>query len=157
MGRDPVCNVDVDERSAWSSTYLGKTYYFNSAECKADFDRDPGQYALPAASRVRAKVRSMVLEQKEKAAGRIGTLANALETASQRLREQNQEGLAKYADRAAARVNDFSGYLQQRDADQIINEAEDYVRRYPALVIGSAFAAGFFAARFLKSSKSASS
>lgn len=40
MARDPVCGMQVDERHATgtSSEYKGKTYYFCSRGCKADFD-----------------------------------------------------------------------------------------------------------------------
>jgi Cu+-exporting ATPase len=36
--------MDVDERSALSSTYEGSTYYFCSAGCKERFDADPKSY-----------------------------------------------------------------------------------------------------------------
>jgi Cu+-exporting ATPase len=46
MAVDPVCKMTVDEASAAAtSTYNGKTYYFCSPGCKAEFDRNPGKYA----------------------------------------------------------------------------------------------------------------
>lgn len=175
MLRDPVCSGEIDETSAWYSTYEGKKYYFTSAECKADFDRDPGRYvaagagaageaeigierrAGKAASRARAKIQTIISERKNRTAERIGAVSDALRTASQRLRDQNQEAVAGYTDRAAARVDRFTGYLKSREAEQMINDAEDYIRSRPVLVIGGAFAAGFLAARFLKSSKTITS
>ncbi len=175
MGKDPVCRVEVDERSPWSSTYEGRTYYFNSAECKADFDRDPGKYSAAefsgagqeagayiksgaerTTSMARKKIESLISERKNKAAERIGTVSNAFRSVSQQLRDQNQEAIARYADKAAANVDLFSGYLQQHDAQQIMSEAEDFVRRRPGWMIGGALAAGFLMARFLKSSRSVS-
>jgi len=45
MAKDPVCGMDVDEKSAaGKSDYQGKTYYFCSAGCKASFDKDPQKY-----------------------------------------------------------------------------------------------------------------
>jgi YHS domain-containing protein len=45
MRRDPVCDMEVDERSAAAtSEYAGDTYYFCSPDCKQRFDRDPEQY-----------------------------------------------------------------------------------------------------------------
>lgn len=45
MTRDPVCGMDVDERSATNkSVYKGQTYYFCSPGCKASFDKDPEKY-----------------------------------------------------------------------------------------------------------------
>jgi Cu+-exporting ATPase len=46
MQKDPVCGMQVDPaKTAGSSEYNGKTYYFCSASCKQKFDRDPKQYA----------------------------------------------------------------------------------------------------------------
>ncbi len=45
METDPVCHMHVDPNSAaGKSDYQGKTYYFCSADCKADFDREPERY-----------------------------------------------------------------------------------------------------------------
>jgi YHS domain-containing protein len=45
MAKDPVCGMDVDERSAaGKSEYQGQTYYFCSPGCKQAFDRDPEKY-----------------------------------------------------------------------------------------------------------------
>lgn len=46
MSKDPVCAMQVDEKqAAGKSEYLGRTYYFCSAACKAKFDQNPQQYA----------------------------------------------------------------------------------------------------------------
>lgn len=42
--KDPICGMEVDERTALSSTVNGKRYYFCSPGCKAKFDADPGRY-----------------------------------------------------------------------------------------------------------------
>lgn len=45
MEHDPVCNMQVDPKTAaGKSEYKGKTYYFCSAGCKTRFDADPGQF-----------------------------------------------------------------------------------------------------------------
>ena len=39
MARDPVCRIEVDEKSAeFSTDYRSRTYYFCSAQCKEKFD-----------------------------------------------------------------------------------------------------------------------
>ena len=46
MGKDPVCGMDVDEKSAaGKSEYKGQTYYFCSPGCQKSFDKDPERYA----------------------------------------------------------------------------------------------------------------
>lgn len=42
---DPVCGMEVDEATAvGSSEYQGTTYYFCSAGCKRQFDKDPDNF-----------------------------------------------------------------------------------------------------------------
>jgi YHS domain-containing protein len=42
---DPVCGMKVDEQdAAGQSEYQGKTYYFCSTSCKAQFDADPTRF-----------------------------------------------------------------------------------------------------------------
>ena len=46
MAIDPVCKMTVKESpKAIQSNYKGKTYYFCSPGCKAEFDKNPGKYA----------------------------------------------------------------------------------------------------------------
>jgi YHS domain-containing protein len=45
MARDPVWNMEVDERAAAAKyEYRGKTYYFCAVGCKVAFERDPERY-----------------------------------------------------------------------------------------------------------------
>jgi YHS domain-containing protein len=51
MAIDPVCGMEVDEKTAADqSTYENKTYYFCSKDCKTTFDADPEEYASEPAS-----------------------------------------------------------------------------------------------------------
>lgn len=45
MAKDPVCNMDVDEKKAAAkSEYNGKKYYFCAKGCKIAFDNNPEKY-----------------------------------------------------------------------------------------------------------------
>ncbi len=45
MAKDPVCGMEVDERTATNkSQYQGQTYYFCSPGCKQSFDKEPARY-----------------------------------------------------------------------------------------------------------------
>ncbi len=45
MAIDPVCSMEVDEKTAPAkSEYMGKTYYFCALGCKKTFDENPTQY-----------------------------------------------------------------------------------------------------------------
>ena len=40
MAKDPICGMNVDEKTAkLKSDYKGKTYYFCSQMCKTTFDK----------------------------------------------------------------------------------------------------------------------
>ncbi len=53
LSKDPVCGEDVSvnkaEKAGRKSSYLGKTYYFSSDECKGRFDKNPVKYAEKSA------------------------------------------------------------------------------------------------------------
>jgi YHS domain-containing protein len=45
MAKDPVCDMEVNEKkAAATSTYKGKTYYFCAVGCKKAFDANPEKY-----------------------------------------------------------------------------------------------------------------
>ncbi len=45
MAKDPVCGMEVDEGTAPDTThFMQRIYYFCSAECKAEFERDPRKF-----------------------------------------------------------------------------------------------------------------
>ena len=45
MAIDPVCGMQVDEKTAAATyEYQGKTYYFCAPGCKADFVKEPEKY-----------------------------------------------------------------------------------------------------------------
>jgi YHS domain-containing protein len=45
MAVDPVCKMDVDEKTAkFKMEYQGKTYYFCAPGCKKQFEKDPGKF-----------------------------------------------------------------------------------------------------------------
>ena len=49
MAEDPVCKMEVDERSAeFTAQYGSKTYYFCSEECKSEFESKPEHFATAA-------------------------------------------------------------------------------------------------------------
>ena len=45
MAEDPVCGMDVDEKTArFKSEHMGKTYYFCDQACKTVFDKNPMRF-----------------------------------------------------------------------------------------------------------------
>lgn len=46
MAKDPICGMEVNEKTAPAkSEYKGKTYYFCAPGCKKTFDANPAKYA----------------------------------------------------------------------------------------------------------------
>jgi YHS domain-containing protein len=45
MAKDPVCNMNVDEKTAeYKTTHNGKAYYFCAPGCKKAFEANPQKY-----------------------------------------------------------------------------------------------------------------
>ena len=45
MVKDPICGMKVDEKKpAGTGNYSGTMYYFCSADCKTEFDKNPTKY-----------------------------------------------------------------------------------------------------------------
>ncbi len=45
MAIDPVCKMQVNEKTAqWKSQHGNHTYYFCAKACKIAFDKDPHKY-----------------------------------------------------------------------------------------------------------------
>ena len=106
------------------------------------------------AGQVRQKTTEQVEGQKDRAAGGLEGLTQALRQTGQQL-QQDQPSIAQYTEVAAQQVERLAGYLRQRDLRQIMDETEQLARRQPTLFLGGAFAFGLIAARFLKSSSQA--
>jgi hypothetical protein len=116
-----------------------------------------GQKVSEVADQARTQVMSKLGDQKERAAGSLEGVAQALRQTGQQFRDQNQQPFGQFAEGAADMVERFTGYLNQRDVHQMVGEVESFARRQPALFLGGAFALGLLAARFLKSSSDGSS
>lgn len=105
------------------------------------------------AGQVQEQATSRLEEQKERAAGGLGSLAEAVRQTGQELRAKEQgAGVAAYADTAAEQIERAASFLRTRDVPQLLDEVEDIAQRQPALFLGGAIALGFLGARFLLSS-----
>lgn len=105
---------------------------------------------------VQQQATSRVEQQKQQAASSLGTVAETLRQTGQQLRDNEGNAVTQYAaqygDTAARQLEQLSNYLRETDPIQLVQEAENFARREPAIFIGGAFLLGLVAARFLKSS-----
>jgi hypothetical protein len=96
-------------------------------------------------------------EQKGTVAGGLTTVADSIKQVGENLNtaeEPNKitETAAKYTNSLAQQIENLSGYFERKDVRAMARDVENFARRYPAYFVGGAFALGFLAARFLKSS-----
>jgi hypothetical protein len=104
-------------------------------------------------NQVREKATSQLNEQKVRATDSLGNVAQAVRQSTQHLREQQYDTVAQFVERAADQIERFSNHLRERDLNQLVAEAQRFARQQPTVFIGSSFAAGMLAARFIKASR----
>jgi hypothetical protein len=83
----------------------------------------------------------------------MGSVAQAVRQTTQQLRDQRHETIAHYVDEAANQLERMSQRLRNKDVGELLDDAQQFARRRPAVFIGSAFALGILGARFFKSSR----
>jgi hypothetical protein len=102
--------------------------------------------------RVRERATAQLSSQKDRATDGLGSVAQAVRQSTQHLRDNKQDAIANYVEKAADQIDRFSTQIRNRDVGELVNEVQRFARRQPALFVGSAFAIGVIGARFLKSS-----
>jgi hypothetical protein len=95
---------------------------------------------------------SAIDDKKGTAAQSLGTVAEALREAANKLGEGEAGPLGSYAESAAEQVDKIARYLREKDLQSLSRDAQTFARRHPEVFLGGAFLAGIMAARFLKSS-----
>ncbi|MCG5241677.1 hypothetical protein ACIU1J_17210 [Azospirillum doebereinerae] len=120
-----------------------------SVKQAADAALDAGRDGVDSAQ---GRIRSLLEQQTDRAADQLGGVASALQKAADQLQAENNGTAAQYAVQAADRVERVADMLRHSSLDDIVGEVEGFARRQPELFIGGAFALGFLAARFVKSS-----
>ena len=112
---------------------------------------------LKFASDAGEKARSYAEDGKTRAGGALDELAKMLSEAAGTVDEKVGEQYGQYARSAADAVSKFSQSLQSKQIDDLIDEGRDFVKKSPAIAIGTAAAVGFVLARLVKAGMDASS
>jgi len=107
-----------------------------------------------AAGEAKGRLRQQVDQRSTQAGEQVGSTAGDLRSVGDELRKQGKDKPAQLAEQAAERTEKLGSYLQESDADRILNDIEDFGRRQPWLVGGAGLVLGFAASRFLKASSS---
>jgi hypothetical protein len=100
-----------------------------------------------------AQARERIDAGRKDAAQTLASLASTLLSSSGHLKEEQQELAGEYVGKAAGQIDRLAQYIQNADPAEVVDGVKEFARKRPALFIGSAFAVGVIAARFLKSSQ----
>jgi ElaB/YqjD/DUF883 family membrane-anchored ribosome-binding protein len=87
---------------------------------------------------------------KDKAASTMGDMANMVEDIAKTLDEKVGVQYGDYARKAASAVAGVADGLGNKDVDELMNDARDFVRKKPVVAIGAAAAVGFLLTRLIK-------
>jgi len=97
------------------------------------------------------KAKDIAVKGKTKAAEGLENLAKAIGDSSTQVDERLGKQYGDFARSAAESVSGLAGSIDQKDLDELVAEAREFVRKSPAVAIGSAAVIGFMLARLLKS------
>ena len=103
--------------------------------------------------RVAEQIETRLADQKSRAADKVSSVASTLHSSSQQLREDGNEDIGRYVERAADQVERIADYLNSTEVTDVVHKVEDFARRKPVAFLAGALAVGFVASRFLKSSR----
>jgi hypothetical protein len=98
--------------------------------------------------------RDILDRQRASLASEVDSIVKALYRTAGALRDEHQDSVAHYAQRAADGLADLSRNLHDQELGTLVERVNDYARRQPGMFLGGAVAAGFLLSRFLKSGSS---
>ena len=96
--------------------------------------------AQEAGQQARDRVRDEVDRRSTQAGEQAGSAAQALRQASDKLREDGNEPVAKGMEQVAQRVESAGSWLRDADGDRILRDVEDFGRRNPLAVVAGGVA-----------------
>lgn len=102
--------------------------------------------------KVRNGAASQLGVQKDRVTEGVSSVAQAVRQSTQQLRDNQHETIAQYVEQTVDRVERFAERMKEKDANELVRDAQQFARRNPAVFVAAAFGVGIVAARFLKSS-----
>jgi ElaB/YqjD/DUF883 family membrane-anchored ribosome-binding protein len=98
------------------------------------------------------RARDLANQGKGKAAHGLEALAKVIEDSAGTVDDKLGAQYGDFARSAAGTVAGLAGKLDQQDIDELVASTRDFVKKSPAVAIGSAAVVGFMLARLLRSS-----
>ncbi|MHA6719404.1 hypothetical protein ACX40Y_08105 [Sphingomonas sp. RS6] len=97
------------------------------------------------------RARAFASEGKERATGALDEVANLMRSAAGDVDAKLGEDYGRYARSAADGVANIAESLRGKEIDDLIADASEFVKKSPAIAVGTAAALGFVMARLIKS------
>ena len=116
--------------------------------------RRVGEQAAELALRAAERGQQLLEDGKAKAAAQLGAVGGAVRRAADKLHDQDSAAIAAYVDGAAERVEEAARYLDEREVEELVADAEAAARRRPVLFLGGMFLAGLAVAQVMKAAGS---
>ena len=108
-------------------------------------------YSSKYGSQATDKIRTLADTGKERAVGGLDQLSQMITDAAGQVDERLGAQYGEYARSAAGLVSGFSDQIKNKDVDQLLDEAREFVRKSPGVAVGVAAALGFAVARLVQS------
>jgi ElaB/YqjD/DUF883 family membrane-anchored ribosome-binding protein len=143
-------NSGSADSSASSSTAGASTAASSAAQTLKDS-------AAQLTKNVGERAKSYVEDGKSRAGGALDELAQMMHDAAGTVDEKVGAQYGQYARTAAETVTGFSESLKAKNIDELIADASGFVKKSPAIAIGTAAALGFVLIRLVQSGLNAES
>ncbi|MBC8143815.1 MAG: hypothetical protein H7Y38_20480 [Armatimonadetes bacterium] len=98
------------------------------------------------------KVKEQIGDRKTQAAESLTAFTDVIRQTASGFEEKGQAPLANAVTGLASKVDDFAGYLSNKNVDELAGDITAYAKKNPQVFVGGAFLLGIALARFLKSS-----
>lgn len=111
-----------------------------------------GEEVTKLAGQAGDRAKDLANQGKHKAAVGLESLAQAIDDSAGRVDDRLGKQYGDFARSAASTIAGLGGKLDQQDLDELVEATRDFVKKSPAVAIGSAAVVGFMLARLLRGS-----
>lgn len=108
--------------------------------------------ASQVAGQVKHGIVSSIDGQKQRAAESLDLVCQGLHEMGTRIASQGSPQIGSYLHHAHHSLERYSNYLRENELNDIVEDVQVFARQNPTMMVGSLFALGFLAGRFLRSS-----
>ena len=111
-----------------------------------------GDEVTKLAGQAGERARDLANQGKHKAAVGLESLAQAIDDSAGTVDDKLGKQYGDFARSAASTIAGLGGKLDQQDLDELVEATREFVKKSPAVAIGSAAVVGFMLARLLRGS-----